>query len=89
MHRPLYFFPLCFCLAACQNAEPTISDGHPQAAKTQSVTTQCQDPRPELCMQVYQPVCGLGATGEWQTYSNDCTACSDVLVVGFKNGECE
>ncbi len=29
---------------------------------------------PEVCTQIYQPVCGTDATGKRVTYSNDCFA---------------
>jgi len=42
---------------------------------------QCEDLRPEVCTQNYVPVCGELNDGSWTTYSNACSACSDMNVV--------
>ena len=58
---------------------------------------QCSTPRPEICYELYQPVCATRDTGircvttpcpstELATYSNDCKACSDPSVMGFVVG---
>ncbi len=53
------------------------------------VETRCQSPRPEVCTQQYDPVCGLRASaGDWQTYSNGCVACTDTDVIGYRDGAC-
>lgn len=62
--------------------------------------TACQAPRPEICYQIYQPVCavlrtpdacadGQCVSTERLTFSNDCMACSDERVLGFELGDCE
>lgn len=60
----------------------------------------CKEPRPEICYEVYAPVCAVRKRSiqcnaapclntEQQTYSNDCEACSDHKVIGFvAGGEC-
>ena len=48
----------------------------------------CMDPRPEMCAQNYAPVCGQHEDGSRLTYSNSCTACSNVEVVGSVPGAC-
>lgn len=64
------------------------------------ISSECQEPRPEMCIQVYEPVCALKDTGlhcvkapcdgvtEWVTFSNACHACGDKSVRGFRDGEC-
>lgn len=83
-------------LAACQTTA-TESRRSPQAA---DLEVECQDPRPEMCTQQYDPVCALRDSGtrcvtepcpatERETYSNGCMACSDPKVLGHKTGACE
>ncbi|CAA6811492.1 MAG: Unknown protein [uncultured Thiotrichaceae bacterium] len=60
---------------------------------------RCNTPRPEICYEVYQPVCAVRDTSvrcvttpcpstEKMTYPNDCKACSDATVHGFQRGDC-
>lgn len=61
---------------------------------------RCTTPRPEICYELYQPVCAVRDTGvrcvttpcpstEKVTFSNDCKACADPKVFGFqRGGEC-
>ena len=63
--------------------------------------TRCKNPRPEVCNQSYQPVCGDRDTGarcimapcpqarKKVTYSNSCTACADKKVYGYWHGVCK
>lgn len=62
--------------------------------------TECQAPRPDICYQLYQPVCavvrnldacadGECISTERLTFSNDCMACSDERVLGFEAGDCK
>ena len=48
----------------------------------------CPEPRPEICTQQYDPVCGHLKEGGSKTYSNWCTACSDISVEIYSSGEC-
>ena len=48
----------------------------------------CTDPRPEICAQNYAPVCGVHRDGSRSTYSNGCTACNNLDVVGALPGAC-
>ena len=48
----------------------------------------CREPRPEMCTQQYDPVCGQLSGGDSQTYSNWCSACSDKTVESYVPGEC-
>ena len=48
----------------------------------------CTDPRPQMCTQVYQPVCATKRDGTRQTYSNGCMACTDRNVATHIPGPC-
>jgi hypothetical protein len=59
----------------------------------------CKDPRPEMCPQIYDPVCATRDTGircitapcpssEQKTMGNACSACSDPKVSSYVKGEC-
>lgn len=62
---------------------------------------QCENPRPEICYEVYAPVCGVHDTKEpcltgacsaekYVTYVNDCKACADSNVSAYvPGGECD
>jgi hypothetical protein len=80
-------------LAGCSHA----ADEPPRQAL---LTTECTDPRPQMCTMDYRPVCAQRDTGircvttpcpssEWKTYSNGCSACSDPNVSGYRGGSCD
>ncbi|PWQ95202.1 hypothetical protein [Leucothrix arctica] len=63
----------------------------------------CSDPRPEICTQQYDPVCGTRhvprpcgkgmicaavMTTAKKTYSNSCSACSNDDVQSYTKGAC-
>jgi hypothetical protein len=50
---------------------------------------KCRDPRPEMCTNEYDPVCGRLVKGAFKTYGNACTACSDTGVVEHRPGSCD
>lgn len=61
---------------------------------------ECEEPRPEMCTQHYDPVCAQRDTGircvttpcdssEWRRYGNACMACADEKVYGYRPGDCE
>ena len=63
--------------------------GCQQTAAPRPDLTLCEEPRPEVCTREYLPVCGyLPAADAWNTYGNDCTACADEGVEGWKAGAC-
>lgn len=71
-----------------------MTGGPSEGSQRAQLDVQCQDPRPEVCTFEYQPVCALresdqSAGREWETYSNGCTACSDVTVIGYKAEPCD
>jgi hypothetical protein len=60
----------------------------------------CQTPRPQVCTLNYLPVCAERDTGircitapcpstERKTYSNACSACADLKVLGYRPAKCE
>ena len=52
-------------------------------------TITCKEPRPQVCTQDYRPVCAALPDGDFKTYSNGCSACSDPAVTGYSEGACE
>lgn len=97
MIRPhaLSLLTLCAFLAACtaqdgasespDNDVPAVTDSEITEIELDGI---CEDPRPEVCTMDYRPVCGYAESGH-KTYSNACTACSDIAVVGYTDGECQ
>lgn len=60
----------------------------------------CPEQRPEMCTQIYLPVCGTIDTGvrcvtapcpsqTTKTFGNACTACTDTRTLGYSAGECK
>ena len=49
----------------------------------------CEDPRPQICTAIYDPVCALTADNSYKTYASDCSACGDANVSGYIPGACE
>ncbi len=62
---------------------------------------QCREPRPEICYEVFAPVCAQVTdplircvnapcpSTLQATYVNDCKACADPKVQGFTAGQCQ
>ncbi|PID50051.1 MAG: hypothetical protein CR991_03590 [Proteobacteria bacterium] len=87
-------------LVACAgNAKDAVSvRTAPVAGNVELV--ECQNPRPEICYELYAPVCAVRDKGircittpcpstERVTYPNDCKACADPSVVSYlPGGEC-
>jgi hypothetical protein len=44
----------------------------------------CTDPRPDVCIELYEQVCG----SDGKTYSNSCKACANAAVDYSTPGEC-
>jgi hypothetical protein len=77
------------------------SDEHPMEIKvTDHTSTECTNPRPEMCTMDYRPVCATKDTGircitepcgstATATYSNGCSACSDPTVLSYVPEECK
>ena len=77
-----------------------IANESDQTLTEETPYTRCENPRPEVCNQSYQPICADRDTGvrcikapcpqarEKVTYSNNCMACTDKKVYGYWNGAC-
>ena len=50
---------------------------------------QCTQPRPQMCIQLYLPVCAELRNGARRTYPSGCAACSDATVAGYRPNRCE
>ena len=48
----------------------------------------CGEKRPEICTMEYVPVCAELDDGSRKTYSNACSACSDIEVVRYQVNAC-
>ena len=95
------YLPVFLLLAACSQA-PVASEPSPppsNAPKESSEPVACTEPRPEVCTQIYAPVCATRDTGvrcittpcpssEQVTKSSACNACSDPKVMSWVKGEC-
>lgn len=81
-------------------ADESLLPKMPTVVVTSANFVQCKEPRPEICYEVYAPVCAVRKVHvqctlapclntEQKTYVNDCQACSDHRVLGFASGgEC-
>lgn len=67
--------------------------------ETQLKAVVCKDPRPTICTREYNPVCATRDTNvrcvtepcpstELMSYANHCTACADLDVISYTQGEC-
>lgn len=71
-----------------------------ESVNTTAAFQPCREPRPEICYEMFVPVCAslqdpaircLTApcpSNRQATYVNDCKACADPAVTGFVAGEC-
>lgn len=62
-----------------------------ESCLNESEITYCQpeDRETEVCMQLYEPVCGFTSGGGKETFSNSCFACSNNQVEFYIPGECK
>ena len=85
-----------FALSGCSRSDAQEAIATPVIA---GAFTSCREPRPEICYEVYAPVCATRDSGircvttpcpsqEQAVYSNDCTACADSRVMGYVAVEC-
>lgn len=58
------------------------------AGRESSPVMLCTEPRPQVCTQEYNPVCGQLAAGGWHEYSSPCNACAHDAVAGYETGPC-
>lgn len=84
---------LTVSITACASANLSTE------SKTKPELTLCPEQRPQMCTMDYRPVCASRDTGvrcvtapcpstEQKTYSNACSACTDVKVIGYIPDEC-
>ncbi len=84
-------------LAACVQLGATEKEIRAKPIPLGESFVQCSTPRPEICYELYQPVCATRDSGlrcvttpcpatEIVAYANDCKACADPAVLGFVNG---
>jgi hypothetical protein len=95
----LLFGGLCLGLALSGCSRSDAADAHPNTNRVSF--QQCQEPRPEICYEVFAPVCAtlkdplircLNApcpSSRQVSFTNDCKACADPKVQGFVQGECQ
>lgn len=76
--RVFWVVLMVFAISAC-NSTP----------EKPAVDVECEDPRPQICTMIYQPVCGVDNAGDFKAYSSGCNACSHPEVVGYNNNTCE
>lgn len=69
-------------------------------AKNDQQLVECASPRPEVCAEIFQPVCAAVDTGvrcikspcpstEYKTFPNACHACRNVKTSGYYADECD
>jgi len=51
--------------------------------KHEGKVIKCQEPRPEMCTMQYAPVLGIDDKGLQREFSNACSACSDIKMIGY------
>jgi len=77
------------CIIGCTAQPGVAQEPPPQPKLTVPADKFCTEPRPEMCMELYQPVCGFTKDGASKTYSNSCHACANHEVVRYTPGECK
>jgi len=80
---------LAITLIGLAGAGCTSSPGQTDGNVSGAPLIMCKDPRPEICTQHYDPVCGSLVNGEFRTYGNACTACANTAVTGYRPGACK
>jgi hypothetical protein len=75
-------------IVGCTAPPGAAQEAPPQPKLTVAADKFCSEPRPEMCMELYQPVCGFTKDGTAKTYSNSCHACANHDVVRYTPGEC-
>ena len=78
---------LSFVFIATITACTTNINADKEGSNTTS--TPCKDPRPQICTMNYQPVCGLLNDNQQKTFSNGCAACSDSKVKSYAENACQ
>ncbi len=87
------------CAEAASDPKPTPVDPTKRPPASDVAQRPCESPRPEVCAQVYDPVCAQRDNGvrcvttpcdstDPHPYPNACEACRDPKVVSFTPGPC-
>ena len=90
---------LSLALLLCACSQAPVASEPPPPREQPPVVAMCKDPRPQMCPQIYDPVCATRDTGircvtapcpssEQKTMGNACSACSDAKVSSYVKGEC-
>ena len=88
MRKSLILLLILFACSACSQNEPAEPGAEETPVPDTAGLNLCTEPRPEICTMDYNPVCGVHEDGSRRTYSNGCSACSNVNVVGSLPGAC-
>jgi hypothetical protein len=65
------------------------SDDSGAASAGGNTLTKCEEPRPEICTSIYDPVCGTLTDDTQRTFASACTACSVEEVDSYVQGACK
>jgi hypothetical protein len=74
--------------SGCGRALNAGALGMPDKSMTAAGATICEESRSGACTRDYRPVCATFQDGGDKTYSNGCTACTDVGVTAWVEGPC-
>ncbi|VAW60449.1 hypothetical protein MNBD_GAMMA08-2100 [hydrothermal vent metagenome] len=77
----LAIFLVSFSLFSCAATE--------KKAVVEVELTKCKTPKSQICTREYKPVCGYEVDGNYKTFSNACTACSNAKIVSYAEGACK
>lgn len=80
MYKTLLAFVFSFFVVACHDDSSSTGGSN---------LIQCEEPRPEICTAIYEPVCGTLIDDTQQTFASNCTACAVKEVVSFMPGACK
>jgi len=81
-------FLMLLCISAAGKVEPPVITEVPWRSEPAADLVLCEEPRPEICIQEYKPVCASMRDGTRQTRPSACSACSDPDVIGYEMGPC-
>jgi hypothetical protein len=88
MRKKTALIVLSLVLAACSSVEKS-EVSKKTLPSLPSYSSACPDERPQMCTFDFNPVCATKSSGETHTYSNACSACANVSVQGYSEGECQ
>jgi hypothetical protein len=89
MSRFLLLVLLGLLSVACSTSDKMIDDGPRYNNEPGALDLIiCEEPRPQICTNEYDPVCATLQDDDVKTYATGCTSCSDPKVQGYKKGAC-